>query len=397
MKKILLLGGSHGQLPAIYEAKKRGLFTILCDYLPDNPGAAFADEFHLVSTTDKEAVLNMARERQIDFVLAYASDPAALTAASVSEALGLPGNTVNSINTLADKAVFRQFLRKNGFNVPVFEVFNSETSGQVSHTIVPLPLVVKPVDSSDTKGVQLIRNRPELEEATNSALCFSKKKVVILEEYIDAEVANLHGDGFVHNDQLVFCMLGDLICNSYCNPLKPSSTLYPGSLSENVRKMVQTEISRAVSLSGFREGPVNIEARINKDGRFYIMEIGPRSGGSLTPQTIFHSSGFDMLGATFDVFMGQPLKLPEQSPRPAICFTLHVNCAGIFQGINLDKELIPYVMEEHIYVRPGDLVKSYKSAASTLGVYIFKFQDMDQVNPLMVDFYDRVVGSVRLG
>jgi biotin carboxylase len=127
MKKILLLGGSHGQLPAIYEAKKRGLYTILCDYLPDNPGAAIADEFHLVSTTDKEAVLNIARERQIDFVMAYASDPAALTAAFVSETLGLPGNTVDSINTLADKSVFRQFLSEHGFNVPVYEVYDAES------------------------------------------------------------------------------------------------------------------------------------------------------------------------------------------------------------------------------------------------------------------------------
>ena len=84
-KKILLLGGSHGQIPAIKEAKKRGLYTILCDYLPDNPGKNLADKFYLVSTTDKEKVLGVALENDIDYVLAYGSDPATLTAAYVKE------------------------------------------------------------------------------------------------------------------------------------------------------------------------------------------------------------------------------------------------------------------------------------------------------------------------
>jgi biotin carboxylase len=141
---------------------------------------------------------------------------------------------------------------------------------------------------------------------------------------------------------------------------------------------------------------VNIEARINKDGRFYIMEIGPRSGGSLTPQTIYYSSGFDMLGASFDLLMGIPLNIPAEPAKPAICFTLHVNQDGKFNGIQLDKDLMPYVVEEHIFVNPGDLIKSYRNEGSTLGVYIFRFDSMEQLNPLLAGFYDKVVQSVIL-
>jgi len=55
MKKVLLLGGSYFQIPSIKCAKKLGYYTITCDYLPNNPGHKFADEYHNVSTTDKEA------------------------------------------------------------------------------------------------------------------------------------------------------------------------------------------------------------------------------------------------------------------------------------------------------------------------------------------------------
>ena len=45
-KKILFLGGAIHQIPIIKEARKRGMYVITCDYLPENPGHKFADEYH---------------------------------------------------------------------------------------------------------------------------------------------------------------------------------------------------------------------------------------------------------------------------------------------------------------------------------------------------------------
>ena len=84
MKKIMLLGGSAQQIIAIEKAKELGYFTVLCDYLPDNPGQYIADKFYQVSTTDKEAVLDVAKKENINGILSYASDPAAPTAAYVA-------------------------------------------------------------------------------------------------------------------------------------------------------------------------------------------------------------------------------------------------------------------------------------------------------------------------
>ena len=97
MKKILLLGGSAQQVVAITTAKRLGLHTVLCDYLPDNPGQGYADVFYPVSTTDKEAILQIARKEMVQGVLAYASDPAAPTAAYVAEQMGLSGSPYKSV------------------------------------------------------------------------------------------------------------------------------------------------------------------------------------------------------------------------------------------------------------------------------------------------------------
>ena len=97
MKKILMLGGTMQQIPIIKLAKEMGLYVITCDYAPENPGHKYADEYHNVSTTDVDGVLELAKELKIDGIVAYASDPAAPTAAYVAEKLGLPGNPYESV------------------------------------------------------------------------------------------------------------------------------------------------------------------------------------------------------------------------------------------------------------------------------------------------------------
>ena len=153
MKKILMLGGAMQQIPAIQKAKELGFYTITCDYLPENPGHKLADEYHNVSTTDKEAVLALAQALQIDGIVAYASDPAAPTAAYVSEKMGLPGNPYDSVEILTHKDLFRDFLKNNGFFTPQAGGYSSLEEAAADIDRFNFPVMVKPVDSSGSKGV----------------------------------------------------------------------------------------------------------------------------------------------------------------------------------------------------------------------------------------------------
>ena len=103
MKKVLLFGGSYFQIPSIITAKKLGYYAITCDYAPQNPGHKFADKYHNVSTTDKDAVLNLTKKLKIDGVVCYASDHAAPTTAYVAEKLGFPTSPYKSVEILSNK------------------------------------------------------------------------------------------------------------------------------------------------------------------------------------------------------------------------------------------------------------------------------------------------------
>src|SRR5690554_4214740 len=226
-KKVLMLGGAYAQIPVIEEAKRQGLYVITCDYLPDNPGHRLADEYHNASTTDVEAVLQLAEKVRPDFIIAYASDPAAPVAAYVSEKLGLPTNPYQSVQVLSEKDLFRDFLRENGFNAPQSIGFSEDNFNVDLLDDFDFPLIVKPTDSSGSKGVVKVTERGQFEEALRYAFSFSRKKRIVIEEFIDTEGKQLHGDGYVLDGQLVFCYLGDHHYDVPVNAFVPYSTTWP--------------------------------------------------------------------------------------------------------------------------------------------------------------------------
>ena len=399
MEKIILLGGSYGQIPAINEAKRRGLFTILCDYLPDNPGREIADEYHNVSTTDAEAVLELSREKEIDYIFAYMSDPAVLTAACVAKKLGLRGNPPESIRILSYKDRFRNFMREHGFNVPRFiTISRSEIDCEDADLKrLRFPVIVKPVDSSDTKGVYLVNNRHEFYHFAQLSLSFSRCDKIIAEEYVDCETANFHGDAFVVDGEMNFCMLGENLFFSDSNPLKPSSEFYPSRKSKDLIHAVEKEVGRVIQLSGYRNGPVNIEVRVNSNNEIFVMEIGPRSGEGFTPQAVYHSTGFNMLKASFDYLQDKEISIPKNNViYPVISFVLHTNIVGTLEEIVFDRRIQKYIAEKHLHSSPGDFVTSFHHPNSNLGVIIFKFNNFKEMDALIGDLYNRMMEGIKV-
>lgn len=394
-KKILLLGGSYAQIPAIKAANDRGLYTILCDYLPDNPGQKFADEYINASTTDKEHILEIARERGVDYVWAYASDPAAPTSAYVSEIMGLPGNTYNSVRTLSEKHLFRQLLRDAGLPCPRSLTFTKEEVNSVKELSLSYPLIVKPVDSSGSKGVILIESFSDFSKAVKYALTFSRSGRIIAEEYINTPDTQLHGDGFILNGELVFCYLGDHHYNKNINQFVPYSTSWPAVRSETKFGVIYEDISTLIKHSGFKNGPVNIEIRITEDNEIYIMEIGPRSGGNFVPQLLTYASGFDMVEASLNVALGDSITIPKIKKEFAAYYVIHSSKNGVLKKISVSPVISKYIKEQHQYAQVGDQVSSFQGSNAALGILLMLFPSRTIMHDIMVNIEQYVTVEIE--
>lgn len=393
MKKILLLGGSAQQIVAIDTAKKHGYYTVLCDYLTDNPGQYVADKFYLVSTTDKEAILKVAIDEKVDGILAYASDPAAPTAAFVAEKLGLPTNPYSSVETLCNKDQFREFLRNNDFNTPVSIGYSDKSIDKDAFT---LPVIIKPVDSSGSKGVTILRDWDELDNALDFAFSFSRSRRIIVEEFIEKKHEYLiGGDIFVIDGKI--CLWGLMNCHrdQSVNPLVPVGKSFPLLLSESDEQAVKTTLQQMVDKLGLRFGSVNVELVIDKNGRVWPIDIGPRAGGNMIPDLLSMIFGVDVVEMAVLSAMDEKVSCSiDKGNLYYATHNLHTDRNGRYITINFSDELEERIIKKCLYKKEGDSVGFFDNAAKALGIIFMKFSSQEEMNEVLShinDYYEVVV------
>ena len=389
MKKILLLGGSAQQIVAIETAKKLGYDTVLCDYLTDNPGQHHADKFYLVSTTDKEVVLEVAKQENIDGILAYASDPAAPTAAYVAEKLGLPGSPYRSVEMLSNKDLFRAFLAENGFCTPKADAYSTveDALSALQGGAFRFPVIVKPVDSSGSKGVGRIDALSEAEERLAYAMQFSRGQRIIVEEFVEKYGYQVAGDGLSIDGKLVFrCFGNDHFDPSGVNPYVPVSASFPYCLPEWVHQKIHDEIQRLLTLLHMGSSTYNFDIRVDKDMNVYLMEIAPRDGGNYIPQVIQHLTGVDLVEYSVRMAMGEPVQPPKEAEVKGFAsyFAVHSSNSGVLDRIAISDEVrSKHIVEEFGLKQPGEEVRAFTGANTALGCLLMQFDSMDQMLNMM--------------
>lgn len=374
-KKILLLGGSAQQIVAIETAKKLGYYTVLCDFLPDNPGQYVADKFYLESTTDKEPILEVAKKENIDGVLAYASDPAAPTAAYVAEKLGLPGNAYKAVNTLCNKDLFRKFLSENGFSTPKAFGFKTIEEALKEKNKFSYPIIIKPVDSSGSKGATVLHSEDGLQEALVFAFSFSRCNRIIVEDYIEKKHPYLiGGDIFIENGKVILWGLMNCHRDNKVNPLVPVGKSFPLQLEEEDIQRVKDTLTLMVEKLGIRNGSMNVELIVDKSNRVWPIDVGPRSGGNMIPDLLGDMFGVDIAKMSVEAAMGEEIKgdIHEVTGVYAT-HNLHSDRDGVYQEIIFLPEIEPYIYRKCLYKKIGDKVEYFDNASKCLGIVFFKF------------------------
>lgn len=380
-KRILMLGGSYFQIPAIKYAKDAGYYVITCDYLPDNPGHVHANEWHNLSTTDLDGVLDLAKRVNINGIVAYASDPAAPTAAYVSEQLNLSGNSYESVKVLTEKDLYRDFLRSNDFNTPLSKGYDNYEKLLADIGRFDFPLMVKPVDSSGSKGVMRVKEIIDLKNAFEYALTYSRSKRIVVEEFIEKKGAQIGGDGFVVNGELIFLCLGDQLNDLNCNPFVPIGMVFPSSADPIKKTKIHKEIQRALSLLDFKQGAINIEVMFDSQDNIYLMELGPRSGGNCIPEVIRYATCFDIIKSSVEVALGNQIKNHDCTKLNLYhsYYAIHSDKNGILEKIEIAEFLNKNIIEKHVFKSAGDEVKVFNGSDATLGILILKYASLEEM------------------
>ncbi len=379
-KKLMLLGGIRYLLPAIEAAHKHGCYVITVDYLPHNIAHKYSDEYHNVSILDKDAVLSLAKELSIDGILSYAVDPGVVTAAYVAEQMGLPFTcSYESACILQDKASFRQFLSDNGFNVPNAKGYTKAEDAQIDISKFNWPVIVKPVDSAGSKGVTRVDDPKELREAIETALAASHNGHFIIEDFLELDGYQSSADCFSVDGELLYSDYSDqLFDKAAANPYTPSIEIWPSTMPRARQDELSAELQRLIKLLGCGTGLYNVESRICKNGKAYLMEVSPRAGGNRIAELQRIGTGIDLIEAEVLKAIGEPVSGIFQPKYAGVYVNdiIHSNRAGEFCEVKYDEAFKKeHLISDAIYPQKGDIVEAFRGANNAVGSAFLRFDN----------------------
>ena len=383
-KKLMLLGGLRYLLPVIESAHKLGYYVITCDYLPDNIAHKYSDEYHNVSIIDKEAVLALAKELQIDGIMSFAVDPGVVTAAYVQEQMGLPAfGPYESVCILQNKDRFRNFLTQHGFNVPKAKGFASIEEAMAEKYWYPWPVIVKPTDSAGSKGVTRVDRLEDLRPALEVAFAHSLSKRVIVEEFIEKDGCSSDTDSFSVDGELKFVSFSAQRFDEHApNPYTPSAYSWPSTMTAEQEAELTSEIQRLLKLLGMRTSIYNIETRVGTNGKPYIMEVSPRGGGNRLAEMLRFATGVDLITNAVRAAVGDEVVAVEQKPYNGHWaeVILHADKDGYFFSLDMDSVFKEkHVKQIDLWVKKGDKVSAFRGANDAIGTLVLQFDTEEEL------------------
>ena len=374
-KKLMLLGGIRYLLPVIEAAHKLGAHVITADYLPDNIAHKYSDEYVNVSIIDRDAVLKVAQEKQIDGILSFGVDPGVVTAAYVADKMGLPSPPLASVEILQNKDKFRNFLEANGFNCPK----RYQPSDKIEY-----PVIVKPVDSAGSKGCSRVDSPSELASAIAYARSESHSGRIIIEQFLELDGRQTGSDCFVIDNKLVYCTFGSqYFDNGAVNEYAPIANVWPAVMPQDKQLELRNELQRLIELLDLGTTILNVETRVATNGKAYIMEVSPRGGGNRIAEVLRYATGQDLIMANVCVALGMDdlVCITEAKYNGAWAYyVLHSSENGTLlttAGIETSFKQM-HVVELDEWFSPGDKVAAFTGANKSLGTVIMKFDSQEE-------------------
>ncbi len=369
MKKILILGTGNAQVDLAKYCKEHEYEVYGCSYSKGGNAEKYLDHFHLINIVDTDAIEELVKKENIDYVYSVGSDIAMPSVSKVNKNLNLPCfveyETARLCNTKND---LREHLGSNfEGNVKYQKIEHID-----DEIIVPFPCMMKPEDAQGQRGVFKVENEEEFKQYFEKSMEHTRSKRLILEEYIDGpeisvNVFRLDGNTLFSliTDRDTWTNLPGGIIHKHIVPTKISD--------EEVKNRINDLVERVLDSLNINNGPAYFQIKI-KDNKYpKLIEVTPRLDGCHMWNVIKNYCNVDLLNCSMLLLEGKKEEILEQISKFNINgeFILEFMCKEPNKKCNYsDFELGDYI-EKTWYYNDGDIVKKMNGYMEKCG-YIIK-------------------------
>ena len=377
MRKIMILGASILQFPAIEKAMEMGLGVIAVDINPEAVGFKVPGVMkEVISTIDTPAILEAAKRHEINGILTLASDMPMQSVTIVSHEMGLVGISEDAALKATNKAYMRDALKEAGVPVPMyFRVKGKEEFRSAVEKVrdAGYKCIVKPVDNSGSRGVDLLASDADLEKEYDYTVQFSRGGEIVVEEYMEGpevSVETLAVNGDIHVIQIT-----DKLTTGapYFVEMGHSQ---PSQLDKKTQEKIKCVAISANKAIGIQNGPSHTEIKVTKDGP-KIVELGARLGGDcIATHLVPLSTGIDIVECSIRIALGEkPDMEPKWNKGSAIrYFKTGIGTVKGIRGV-MDAEEVGGVIQVSIVHGIGEQTKVIRSSVDRAGFVIAEAND----------------------
>jgi biotin carboxylase len=388
-KTLLVLAAARYQLDTIRCARRLGHRVVTLDNRPDNPGHREADKSYNIDTTDMEAVLEAARHERVDGVIAACTDVAVPTAAFVSRELHLPGPPLESALITCSKIRFREFLAGKRFPVPRSLTIDSSREPDAA-LFEHRRWIMKPDQSSGSKGIFVVCSRAEFGERLPQMLNFSPTQTGILEEFIEGHQGTC--ELVLRHAEIALTCISDR-ATADLPYVATRGHFLPSKLSTALESKLLIELARACNLLGITAGPVDCDFVAAGD-QVYLLELSPRMGGNCISALMRQALRFDIVEHSIRLALGEdPAPPVGLGVRPCAAVILGVDEAGSLtydpEGMqSLQRE--SWVQSLSLDMDQGAAVEPFINGRNRVGEALVIGTDREEVEAKVAELYRRL-------
>lgn len=385
MRKVLLLCTSHNDIGLIRALRKMGYEIVATGSLPGLIGEVFVDKYIQADYSDKELILNIAKEEKINAICQCCNDLGVYTAAYIAEKLNLTGyDSYDTTLLLHNKDKFKEFARKNNIITPEAKAFESISHAMQYLENAVLPVIVKPVDASAGNGIKKITSREEAEEAVIEAYSKSRDGRIIVERFISG---TQHGFcTFLINQKVVACCSNNEY--SIVNPYRVEIDTFPADNHSLASKILIEQIERIASTLKLKDGIFHLQY-IMCEGVPYIIEVMRRVLGNMYSIPASLLCGFDWDYWEARAKCGLSCEDFPTNMKPEGFFAYKAILSrnnGKIYSINLPPIYNKYLIHQCMIKKKGDYISKYQT--EPIGFLFFLFASENEMREILINQYD---------
>lgn len=311
-KKILFCG--NGLSCEIIKTLKDDYEIFMISDFSNDIGIEYVDKLIIAESKNPEAALRAAIELNkqgyaFDAVLSLCWD-SGMSVSKIAGHFGLPSVPFDVAYKSTIKSIRSKIFEDHGIPAPKYKLSTNKDDFLSKVKEIGLPVVLKPLDLSSSKGVILLEKMSELEDAYSYCTSFAKSQDIIINEYIEG--VEYSTEGLMIKGKYYMTGISERVFHyQKCKPLFVEiGDIMPTLLNEDEVLKFSEVTEKAALAIGITDGVAKGDLIYTNKKEIKVFEITPRLGGPrFGTEMIPLSNGTDILRAAIQQALGEEVNM----------------------------------------------------------------------------------------